>query len=121
MAAVTEHLERLRAKPHHVRRQIAFSASVVITALVAVGWMGAMVSSPKFAIDQRPTEGDEVDFGSAITDTRSNFSDLVGAAGAALGASSSPAAITVVDTKTRSTLDVPRHNYNDTKETVIPF
>ena len=120
MAAVTEHLERLRAKPHHVRRQIAFGTSVAITALVAVGWMGALVSSPKLAIEQRTTEED-MNFGSAMTDTRSNFSELVGAAGAAFGASSSPAQITVVDTKTRSTLDVPRDNYNDTKETVIPF
>ena len=120
MAAIFEHLERLRAKPHHVRRQIALGTSVAVTALVAVGWLGALASSPKFALNPE-TAGDGVDMQSAVTETRSNFSELVGAAGAAFGATSSPAQVIVVDTKTRSTLDVPRDNYNDTRETVIPF
>lgn len=120
MAAVSEHLERLRAKPHHVRRQIALGTSVLLTALVAVGWLGALASSPKFALNPRPA-GEDVNMQEALTETRSNFSDLMGAAGAAIGATSSPARVIVVDTKTRSTLDAPRDNYNDTKETVIPF
>lgn len=121
MAAVSEHLERLRAKPHHVRRQIALSTSLALTALVAVGWMGALMSSPKLAIERAPTDGEAVNFQESLTETRSNFSDLVGAAGAALGATSSAAKIEVVDTKTRSTMDAKRDNYNDTRETVIPF
>lgn len=121
MAAVSEHLERLRAKPHHVRRQIAFGTSLVVTALVAVGWMGALLSSPKLAIERTPTDGEEVNFQESLTETRSNFSDLVGAAGAALGATSSPTKIEVVDTKTSTTMDVKRDNYNNTRETVIPF
>lgn len=116
MAALNDHLDRLRAKPHHVRRQIAFGSSLAVTALVAVGWLGALASSPKLALDARPD-----DTGNALTQTRTNFSDLMGAAGAALGATSSPAAITVVDTKTSSTLEIARENYNDTNETVIAF
>jgi hypothetical protein len=119
MAALSEHLERLRAKPHHVRRQIALGSSLAITGLVAIGWMGALVSTPKLAI----TSGTEsnVNFQEALTDTGSNFSELLGAAGAAFGASTSPAKISVVDTKTSSTMETPRDNHNDTKETVIPF
>lgn len=121
MAAVSEHLERLRAKPHHVRRQIAFGTSVALTALVAVGWMGSLLSTPKLAIERTPTNGEEVNFEESLTQTQSNFSSLMGAAGAALGATSSPSKIEVVDTKTSSTMDVKRDNYNDTRETVIPF
>jgi len=120
MAAVSEHLDRLREKPHHVRRQIAFGTSVALTALVAIGWMGALVSTPKLAIENRPQD-ETLDMSNALTDTQSNFSELVGAAGAAFGATSSPARVMVVDTKTYSTMDVKRENYNDTKETVIPF
>jgi hypothetical protein len=115
MAAMNEHLEWLRSKPHHVRRQIAFGTSVAITALVAVGWLGALASSPRLALNSAPANGN------VLAETRTNFSDLVGAAGAAFGATSSPAAITVVDTKTSSTMDIERDNYNDTHETVIAF
>lgn len=121
MASLSEHLEGLRARPHHVRRQIAFGTSLALTALVAVGWLGALVSTPKLALENRPTGGEDLTMQEALTDTRGSFSELVGAAGAAFGASSSPAQVTVVDTKTSSTLDAPRDNYNDTRETVIPF
>jgi hypothetical protein len=121
MAAVSEHLERLRAKPHHVRRQIAFGTSLAVTALVAVGWMGALLSSPKLAIERTPGGSEDVNFQESLTETRSNFSDLLGAAGAAIGATTTPSKVIVVDTKTTSTMDVKRDNYNDTRETVIPF
>lgn len=112
---MNEHLERLRSKPHHVRRQIAFSSALAITALVAVGWLGALASSPRLALNSAPQDQN------VLTETRTNFSDLVGAAGAAFGATSSPAEITVVDTRTSSTMDIERDNYNDTNETVIAF
>ena len=119
MAAVSEHLERLRAKPHHERRRIALGSSLAITALVAVGWVGGLASSPSLALKDR--EDGDLGMQGALTDTRGSFSELVGAAGAAFGATSTPAQVTVVDTKARSTLDAPRANHNDTRETVIPF
>lgn len=38
-------IERLRAKPEHVRKHIAFFAASSITGLVALMWFGAFVSS----------------------------------------------------------------------------
>ncbi|HYF29469.1 MAG TPA: hypothetical protein VEA36_03855, partial [Candidatus Paceibacterota bacterium] len=115
MAALSEHLERIREKPHHVRRQIAFGTSLTITALVAIGWVGALVSTPKLAIDPNLAD-EELSLANAPTMTGGSFSELVGAAGAAFGATTSPAKVMVVDTKTSSTLDVKRDNHNDTKE-----
>lgn len=117
MATLGEHLERVRAKPHDDRRRIAFALSLLITGLVATGWVGALASSGTLAIKDRPTAG----VAENMEDTRTNFTELLGAAGAAVGASTSPAQIVVVDGATYSTLDERPDNLNNTHETVITF
>lgn len=118
MARITEHLDTLRAKPHHVRRRIALGSSVAITTLVVVGWIGAMASSDRFALTpiETPTDGTEAAFANSAT----NFSQLMGAAGAALGASST-STVEVVDTQTRTTLPKDPENFNNTRQSTISF
>ncbi|MES2994779.1 MAG: hypothetical protein V4681_01980 [Patescibacteria group bacterium] len=121
MAPLSHHLERVRAKPHHEQRKIAFATALGVTGLVTLGWLGALASSPVLALNPRSNQSEELNMQDALTDTRSNFSELAGAAAAAIGATTSPARITVVDTKTTSTLDAPKQNHNDTHETVLTF
>lgn len=121
MASLSHHLERVRAKPHHEQRKIAFLAAFGVTSLVTLGWLGALASSPVLALNPRADQNEELNMQNALTDTRSSFGELAGAAAAAIGATTSPARITVVDTKTTSTLDAPKQNYNDTHETVLTF
>lgn len=116
---MNDHLDRLRTKPHHVRRRIAFVTSLGITGFVALGWMGAMATSGSLALATPSITEEET--GLSLTETKSNFSELMGAAGAALTASSAPARITVVDGTVSSTLDERRENYNNTDKTVITF
>jgi len=120
MATISDHLDRVRAKPHAERRRIAFLSSLLITGVIAFGWMGAMASSGTLTLAPTPG-GDPLSQEDGFGDAKSNFSTLLGAAGAAVGASSSPASIIVVDGATYSTLDTAPTSYNNTSETVITF
>ncbi len=39
--SLQEHLENLRSKPKHIRKQIAFWSSLVVTALILAFWAGS--------------------------------------------------------------------------------
>jgi hypothetical protein len=121
MARIDDHLERLRQKPTRVRHRIAVATAGAFTALVAVGWMATLAGSGTLALrDTRPVEEAPDDAAVALSESASAFSNLVGAAGAALGATSTAAALRIIDERTSSTLD-DAPPPNDTQETVIPF
>ena len=50
MRTFADRLDAIRDKPHHVRRQIAFLTSGVITGVIAVGWLGASLYTGAFAL-----------------------------------------------------------------------
>ena len=50
MKSFADRLDTIRAKPHQVRRQVAFLASGVITGVVAVVWLGASLYTGAFAL-----------------------------------------------------------------------
>lgn len=115
-------IENLRAKPEHVRRQVAMGASAGVTGVVAVAWAAALFASGGLTL--APASAETVsgaDFDALAEDTRSAFSELLGAAGAAGGASASQqAGIRVVDGETSSTLERDEAPAAD-QRTVIPF
>ena len=108
----------LKQRPEHVRRNVAVGAAGAITGLIAVAWLGLLVSSGSFTL--APTgqsfSGEEASF--EIAETRNSFSEFVGAVGAPFGGESTEPEFTVVDGRTSSTLAPPE---NDTDATVIPF
>lgn len=116
--ALTEHIHSLRQKPAHVRERIAVLASGSITALVAVGWVVALGSSGSLAVAGKsvgegvtpPTEVKEV-----FTEGSSQFSNMLGAAGAAFGGATTSSSVQVVDVAASSTLEAAE------EATVIPF
>lgn len=103
MARVHEVVHTLRQKPRHVRENIALGIAGGVTFVVALGWLVAFSANGTlaFSSDNAP------DVKEAVDSSKSNFSDLLGAAGAAFGASSTPAEVTIVETNVRSTLDEP--------------
>lgn len=124
---IIQHIERLREKPHHVRHRIAMFTAVVATGVVTFGWLTALSTSGALALstpDPVVEEGaatPEADISKAFSDSKSAFSNLVGAAGAAFGATSSEAALQVLETRTTSTLNAESRTQNNTDKTVIPF
>ena len=129
MSRTEEVIANLRQKPEHIRHRIALGTSVGITALVAVIWVTVMATSGTFALHtgggskggagQAPSTDA---FALSGTNVTSNFSQLVGAVGAAAGATTSQPALTVIDGTTTSSLDQPtQSNTAAQSATVIPF
>jgi len=88
-----DYVEHLRAKPESVRRTIAFSAAAAVAAVVAAGWMIALVSSGNLAI--APVSNDE-NASAAFAETQQRFDELAGAA-SAFYSSQGAAGVTVVE------------------------
>ncbi|MBP7741352.1 MAG: hypothetical protein KA104_01505 [Candidatus Pacebacteria bacterium] len=120
MASVIHHIDRLKEKPSHVRERVALGVSGGVTAIVALGWLTAMSSSGAFSLATKSVaEGvrPPAEVATSINESSSSFKSLLGAAAASLGASTSPAAISVVEVRSSSTLDSGSKN----EPTVIPF
>lgn len=50
MKTVSEHIEYVKGKPHHIRKGIAFSAAAGCTTLVAFVWLAESLWSGAFAL-----------------------------------------------------------------------
>jgi len=116
------HIHRLRNKPEHVRKNVAFLGAGAVTLVVAVGWGVATIASG--TLNLKPTSlasSDAAPVVEAVSQTSSGISQLLGAVGAA-GATSSQPALQIVDTGRTSTLDQPVVATTSVgQQTVIPF
>lgn len=94
---INRHVEHIRTKPHHVRKQVALAAAASITGIVGLVWVTYSAQTGVFAI-----QGSS--FADAVKDTHSAFpqedqdvvSGLAGA-GASLPSNSDAPKLQVVD------------------------
>ena len=112
-----DYLEHLKRKPAHVRERIALGSASALVAVVAVGWVGAFVTSD--ALVSAPVEDQELAQGLAEAgqDTKEGFSELLGAA-SAFKAAAEGNSLVIVDGSASSTFEGKAQE--DTR-TVIPF
>jgi hypothetical protein len=111
-----DYIEHLKSKPEHVRERVAVGCALVVTVVVALGWMAALTSSGVLALST-PNEADR-QLASAAASTKKETSNLLGAAAAFQGSLQGEGNITVVESGATSTLD--RDTTSD-ERTVIPF
>lgn len=120
-----DYVAKLKGKPEHIRKRIAFGASAGVTGLIALAWIGTMVTTGAFTMGAKSTVADSNQNSApvALTDTnvKSNFSQLAGAVAAATGATTSQPSLTIIDGKASSTLDATQPAPNNSSATVIPF
>lgn len=105
-----DYIERLRTKPVHVRKQIAFGASAGFTALVAIIWVTAFTASgalSRSALTDQP--------GLTSTFSTEKGASLLGAIGALT--TKQDGSVEVVGTQASSTVNEP----SEDERTVIPF
>lgn len=114
---IMDHIDTLRAKPEHVRHQIAMAVAFGVTGVVAAGWIAAMATSGTLALKSEPIVTDLA----SVEKPSTPISSLLGAAGAAFGATSTDASLNIVDSKTSSTLDTKAVSPSTSGKTVIPF
>ncbi len=119
MRALFTHIDRIKQKPHDVRRQIALALAFGLTAFVAAVWFVAVVSTGTFAI-QGASFADSTKSGAElVASPAASESSLLGAASAAFGYDQGPARIEIVSSETSSTMS--DKNEPQAEQTVIPF
>lgn len=117
MKTIFEHIEYAKSKPHHIRKQIAFTAAAGISVLIALVWLVGSISLGSFAI-KGSTFADSTGKSQIVTtaknETDSTIGGIAGAA-SALQDSNAPAHIEIIDTSA----SVPVKN--KAEQTTIPF
>jgi hypothetical protein len=125
---VRDHVERLKAKPEHIRKRIAVGTSVGITGVVATVWFFTLLFGGTLSLATHPTiygsDGTVADTNgnggtdgggtqtNAVAETNAPFSQLLGAVGIST-AKQAPAALQVEDKAPAAP--------TTTDPTVIPF
>lgn len=114
MKSLTEHIEHVKTKPHHVRKRVAFGVAGGVTGLIGLVWLAGSLSFGLFAIkDHNFAEST----GAVPVITTSNAPDTSKLAGAASAftTGSQTAHIEIVDTTPSVTPN------KKAEQTVIPF
>jgi hypothetical protein len=115
MKTIFEHIEYVKGKPHHIRKQITLLTAGGLTALVALVWFFGTLSSGAFAI-QGNNFADSTGAESPVVAGTSNSSDSgIAGAAAAISDTNAPAHIEIVDTSTST------NSGKKVEPTVIPF
>ncbi len=118
-------IANLKEKPEHIRKRVAVGTSAGITGLVGVIWAGTMVSSGTLALGSGvPVPADTApktdSFALSGTNVQSNFSQLLGAVGAATNSTTSKPALVIIDGGTSSSFKT-NSNATNQSATIIPF
>jgi len=114
MKTIFDHIEYVKGKPHHIRKQVAFGIAALGSALIALVWLAGSFATGAFAI-QGSTFADSAGVPSAIVTT--SGADTQGLAGAAAsnGGDTVPAHIEIIDT----TPEAPVAKQSE--QTILPF
>lgn len=112
MKSALEHLETLKAKPHHVRKRIAFTTAGLGAAVLGLAFFGVSLASGTYAI--KGSNFADVSGAAPQVATTSPSGELAGAAAALDQSASAPAHIEIVDASSSSPTATA-------KPTVIPF
>src|SRR3989344_6676324 len=97
MKTVFEHIEHIKGKPHHIRKNIAFATAMGGTALIAFIWLVGNVSAGTFAL--KPTSFADIANQKGTIETVSpNGSENLAGAAAAFESKDTTPRIQIVDT-----------------------
>lgn len=108
MRTVFEHIEYVKEKPHHIRRQIAFASAAAGAGVIALVWFVASISTGAFAINGGS-------FADIATGEPVTVVDAGGLAGAAAAMNENvPAHIQIVDATPSTPAKKP-------EQTTLPF
>jgi hypothetical protein len=117
MKTIFEHIDRVKAKPHHIRKQIAFVSAAVGAGLIALVWLVGSVTTGAFSI-KGSSFAANAEQGSTVTaggDTSGNQNLAGVGAAAALPDASVPAHIEIIDAASATA------GQKQAEQTTIPF
>lgn len=117
MKGIRHHVEKVRAKPHHVRKRVTLVAAGAIAGLIGAGWFGGSLAVGAFEL--HPTSFEQAlapQQPSFATTTTADSSNLAGAAAAfSQQQQSEPAHIVIISAPATTTAAAT------TTQTTIPF
>ena len=116
MKTVSQHIEHIKGKPHHVRKRVAFGAAFAGTAIIALVWLVSSVGTGAFALKDTSFAQSTGQESTLATEGNSAVGGVAGAAAApTLGNANAPARIEIIDTASST-----RQN-KKAEQTTIPF
>lgn len=113
MKNVFEHIEHIKTKPHHIRKQVAFGVASVGSGLVALVWLGSSLATGAFAI-QETSFAESI--GKGIATTPGSPAQNIAGAAAALPVDNDEPRIEIVNVVATSSAPVQVR-----EETILPF
>lgn len=110
------HIEHIKDKPHHIRKQVAYGTAGAGTALISLVWLIGSLSSGAFAI-QGSSFADSIKQNAVVVaNPESNGENLAGAAAAfSEGTAAVPPRIEIVTTEVATSSAIQQ------EQTTIPF
>jgi hypothetical protein len=115
MKTIFEHIEYVKGKPHHIRKQITLAIAGGVTALIALVWFFGTLSSGAFAI-QGSNFADSTGAEPAVVAGTNNPSDSgIAGAAAAIPDKNAPAHIEIINSSPATSSE------KKVEPTVIPF
>ncbi|MEK7554206.1 MAG: hypothetical protein AAB517_02450 [Patescibacteria group bacterium] len=115
MKTVSQHIEHIKSKPHHVRKRVAFGAAFAGTAFIALVWLVSSVGTGAFAL-KNTSFADSIGQGnSVVTEESSNTSAVAGASAGLETNKDMPARIEIIDTASST------RQSKKAEQTTIPF
>ncbi|HEY4501410.1 MAG TPA: hypothetical protein VJI70_04105 [Candidatus Paceibacterota bacterium] len=114
MKTIFDHIERVKGKPHHVRKRVAFGVAAFGAALIALVWLVGSLGTGAFALKDTSFAQSIGQEGVVVAGSENGSPNIAGV-GAALSNTSAPAHIEIVDT-TPSKAQTKK-----AEPTVIPF
>lgn len=116
MKNIIEHIEYVKGKPHHVRKQVAFGVATLMSALIAFVWLAGNYASGTFAL-RGSSFADATGQGTTVqvVNSGANNQNLagVGAASAFESSQDAPAHIEIIDTTPTTK--------KQSEQTILPF
>lgn len=113
MKTIFDHIEHIKGKPHHIRKQVAFATAAVGAALIATIWFVGSLSTGAFAI-RGSSFGDQAP--AVTTDTTAGNNGLAGVAAVLPDENANvPAHIEIIDAV--STTPIKKQ----AEQTTLPF
>ncbi len=115
MKSISEHIKHIHAKPHHIRKRVAFGIAGGCAGIIGLVWLVGSVSMGAFAL--KPTSFAQSTEGAPVTVVSADDTGTDGVAGAAAAPAvqdaNTPAHIDIVDVAPTSTPQA--------EQTTIPF
>jgi len=117
MKTIFQHIEHVKGKPHHVRKQVAFGAATAGTALIALVWLAGSLGTGSFAL-KATSFADNTGEGTLTVsndDGSNTTSGIAGVGAAAALESASAPRIEIIDSVASAT------SSKKAEQTTIPF